>query len=182
MSIGTAATRHIEFQVMKDKNGATFGEGVFIDKRLPNAKSETENESESDSTSPFWLKVQFDCLVINANRAVMGGNVTGSSLQQYVGKRLLLVVQDGDAFTPQERDKLTFGVYTQTVRGWVPSDSERPDEIGVPVYWIAQDSERPDEVAVSSYKNETKSCDSLPISTFSFMNASLGNGSIEVRP
>lgn len=181
ISTGVGPTRHIEFHASKDKNGNTIGETIFRDRSTSDTKSGGEDQSPMDSSSLFWLKAQFDCLVIDGNRAVMGGSVTESN-SRLIGHRLLLVVQDGDASTPRERDKLTFGIYRPAGKDWVAIDSERPDDDAPPVQWIAQDSEREDDEPVSSQKSDVTRCDSFPISVFSFISANLGRGSIEVKP
>jgi hypothetical protein len=176
-------TRYIEFHAKINKNGSTTGEIVFLDRpSVSDPKTESAAHLLTDSSPALFVKAEFDCLVINGNRAVMCGSVTESSLDRYIGQRLLLVVQDGDGFKPQELDKLTFGIYRQTTKLWLASDSEGPAEEGGPVEWIAQDAERPDDEPVSSQKNEVIGCQSFPISSFSFINANLGRGSIEVRP
>ncbi len=181
ISTGVGPTRHIEFKASRDRNGYTIGETVFRDRPESDTKSEVADRS-ADSSSTFWLKAQFDCLVISGNRAVMGGSVTESNSQSYIGQRLLMVVEDGDGFKPQERDKLTFGIYQQAARDWLPSDSERAVEEGWAAEWVARDSERDDDDPVSPRKSEVKRCDSFPISAFSFINENLGRGSIQVRP
>ncbi|MFN2498977.1 MAG: hypothetical protein ABR557_07835 [Pyrinomonadaceae bacterium] len=101
---------------------------------------------------------------------------------QYITRRVLLVVQDGDALNPPGRDKLTFGIYRQIEKSWLPMDSERPDNEGGPVAWVAQDAERSEDEPVMSPKTELLGCQSFPISAaFSFIDAKHGRGSIKVR-
>ena len=176
-------TRYIEFYAKVEQNGSTTGETIFQDRpSASDQKAESGDRSATDSSSAFFAKAQFDCLFVNGNRAVMSGSVTESSSAQHIGRRLLLVVQDGDGFNPPGKDKLTFGIYRQTAKGWLPIDSERPDEQNGAGAWIAQDSERPDDEPVLSPKSGTIGCQSFPISSFSFIDARHGQGSIKVRP
>jgi hypothetical protein len=176
-------TRYIKFYSRIEKNGRTTGETIIQDRpSAPDQNGDSGDRPWNDSSPPFFAKAEFDCLSVNGNRAVMSGSVTESNSAQYIGRRLLLVVQDGDDFNPPRKDRLTFGIYRQTAKVWLPSDSERPAENGGPVEWIIQDSERPDDEPVSSQKNEVIGCQTFPISSFSFINANLGHGSIEIRP
>lgn len=183
ISTDDGPTRYVEFYARIEKNGSTTGETIFQDRpSASDQKTDSGDRSSTDSSPAFFAKAEFDCLSVNGNRAVMSGSVTESSSAQHIGRRLLLVVQDGDNFNPPRKDKLTFGIYRQTAKGWLPVDSERPDEQGQPVRWIAQDAERPDDEPVLSPKSEVIGCQSFPISSFSFIDAKHGRGSIKVRP
>jgi hypothetical protein len=176
-------TKYIEFYAKIEKNGSTTGETIFQDRPSgTDQKADGGDRSSTDSSPAFFAKAEFDCLSVNGKRAVMSGSVTESSSAQYIGRRLLLFVQDGDGFNPPRKDRLTFGIYRQTARGWLAVDSERPDEQGGPVAWIAQDSERPEDEPVLSPKSEMIGCHSFPISSFSFIDAKHGRGSIKVNP
>jgi hypothetical protein len=182
ISTNDGSTRYVEFFARIEKNGSTTGETIIQDRlSASDQKADSSDRPSTDSSPPFFARAEFDCLSVNGNRAVMSGSVTESSSAQYLGRRLLLVVQDGDDFNPPRKDRLTFGIYRQTAKGWLPVDSERPDEQH-PVRWIAQDSERPDDEPVLSPKSEVIGCQSFPISSFSFIDAKHGRGTIKVRP
>lgn len=122
-------------------------------------------------------------MVVRGTRAVMSGTISESSSEKYVGQRVLLVVQDGGKDSKlSSTDKLTWGLYQQLPRTWVPSDSEVENDTGVGTGWIASDSERDDDIGLMPNKNETVGCQSFPLSSFSLVKVKNGDGEIEVRP
>jgi hypothetical protein len=175
-------TMYIEFHAKLEKDGSTIGETILQDRSSSDKKADGDDRSSTSSSPGFFAKAQFDCLFVKENRAVMSGSVSESSSSQYIGRRLLLVVQDGDGFNPPGKDRLTFGIYRQTAKSWIPTDSERPDEQSGAASWVAQDSERPDDEPVLPTKSETIGCHSFPISSFSFIDAKQGHGDIKIRP
>ena len=57
----------------------------------------------------------------------MSGSIVQSSIESYMGRRLLGVAQDnGGTENPLKHDRLTYGVYPVVARNWVVADSERP--------------------------------------------------------
>lgn len=177
-------TKTITFSAIATKEGRVFGQAVLQDDAAPVIKtSETSSDTAAPAT-PFFLKAEFDCLVVKKNKAVMSGNVTESSVPYYVGRRFLVVVEDnGHGPTDLLRDKLTWGLYRPTTKNWLPSDSERTEEESSgPVAWLATDSERPEDEGVVTNKNEVVGCQTFPLSSFSFVDASHGRGSVQVRP
>lgn len=172
--------RSIEFSATSDANGKTSGEVMFRDTEP--VKTQSEQNSTEEAAMPFFLKAEFDCLTVQDNRAVMVGNVTESSVAQYVGRRFLLVAQDsGD--DPKAKDRLTWGLYRPSKKAWLALDSERSsDEEPAPGAWVATDSERPDEPGISSNKEELIGCQTFPVSSFSFVDTKHGRGSVQVRP
>jgi hypothetical protein len=144
------------------------------------ASNSSESASGSGSAPPFYAKAVCDCLMIKGVEAVLSGTITEASLENYVGRRVLLVVQDGDSLTPPLRDKLTFGFYKTITKNWLATDGERADDGPAPA-WVATDAERPDDVGTLSQKSEQVTCESFPISAHSFIGSKQGRGKIEVR-
>ena len=171
--------QEITFQAASASNGATSGEITFRELGKPVEAKRAEAPSETEDQSPFFAKATCDCLTVKGIEAALSGIITESSRESYVGRRVLLVVQDGDAITPPLRDKLTFGFYRNTTRGWVATDSERPEESSSPS-WIATDAERTDDPGVTSTNSEQVTCQTFPISSHSFIGKQ-GKGTIEVH-
>jgi hypothetical protein len=162
-----------------------FGQAVLQDDATPLTPASASSSETAEPATPFFMKAEFDCLVVKKNKAVMSGNVTESSVERYVGRRFLLVAEDnGHGPTDLLRDKLTWGLYRTTTKNWLPSDSERTDEesFSGPVAWLATDSERPELEGVASNKNEIVGCQTFPLSSFSFVDVGQGRGSVQVRP
>jgi hypothetical protein len=111
----------------------------------------------------------------------LSGIVTESSRKSYIGRRMLLVVLDGDSVSPPLRDKLTFGFYRTAAKDWIATDMERPEE-GIAPTWVAMDLERPEDVGILSQKSEEVTCQSFPISSYYFIKAKLGKGNVRVNP
>lgn len=182
VSIDNGRKSYIEFNVRTERDGSITGESTFRDREPVSDPKLNGAPTISESPAPFYMKAEFDCLTVKDNKAVMSGTVTESSSERYVGKRMLLVVQDnGDGTKSAARDKLTWGVYTPTARWWFPTDSERPDDEGVSK-WTATDAERPDDEGVPSQKSEEIGCQTYPLSSYSFIDAKHGSGNIQVRP
>jgi hypothetical protein len=177
--------RQVEFAARLLENGSTMGQMTFrtpSPSTKPSAGSEIAPASEP-SSSAFYFKAALDCMVVRGNRAVMGGAVTESSTESYVGRRVLLVVQDGgETTTTQSNDKLTWGVYSPQVRTWAASDAEVENDMGTGATWLATDAERDDDPGLNSDQSEFKGCGSFPTSAFSLFKVKSGDGDIHVRP
>lgn len=179
ISMENGQSRDIKFNARQASDGNTSGEITFQDSATD--KKSTANNSASEAALPFYARANCDCLMIKGIEAVLSGTITEASQETYVGRRVLLVVQDGDSLTPPLRDKLTFGFYRNPKKGWLATDAERPDEQGPPPTWVATDAERSDDTGVMSQKNEEITCESFPISSHSFIGSKVGKGKIEVH-
>lgn len=182
ISMSDEPTKTIDFNARLERDGSTAGEMAFQDTPRPSDSKAGAEESSEDATRPFFLKANFDCLTISGNSAVMSGNVTQASQEKYLGRRVLLVVQDnGHGADPAKRDKLTWGLYrAPATDAPLTSDFERPDDLAG-ITWLATDAERADDTGTSSQKNEEIGCHSFPLSAFSFIDTKQGSGRIQVR-
>lgn len=170
-------TRYIEFDA-RMQGTETKGTMTFSDPSAVVGETDSANV-----TTGGVVTAKFDCLKIEGNRAVMGGEVTESNLAALIGRRVLLVVEDnGEGINAPSTDRLTWGIYESTTPGWTPVDAERPDDIGATLTWIAKDAERPDDVGIPSNKSPIVSCSSFPLSSYSFVNVPHGSGNIQVKP
>ena len=179
ISVSNKISQEIIFHASSAGDGTTTGEITFRDiaKASP-PKAVTDQQPGEDGA--FYAKAKCDCLKIDGVEAVLSGTVTESNRESYVGRRVLLVIQDGDSLTPPLRDKLTWGFYKSTAKSWVATDSERPEE-GPAATWVATDAERPDDSGKVSQKSDEVNCESFPISSHSFVDAKSGRGKIEIR-
>lgn len=181
ISMENGQSRDIKFDARVAGDGSTTGEITFRDAgAVVTDPKATVNVEASEALSPFYAKAACDCLVVNGIEAVLSGTVTESSRRNYIGRRVLLVVEDGDSLTPPLRDKLTFGFYRTIAKGGLATDGERPEEQGPAPTWVATDSERPDDTGILSQKSEEITCESFPISSYSFISAKQGKGKIQV--
>lgn len=175
-------TRSIEFSVRLAGDGTTTGEVIFHDVASGAASGNARNDDSA--TKPFSLKAELDCLVIKGNKAVMSGTVSESSIEKYIGSRLLLAAHDNNNETNRSgKDRLTWGIYRSITKDWLPKDSERSDEQDIAIAWIAKDAERPEDEGVFTDKSEPLvGCRTFPFSSFSFVDPKHGHGNIQVRP
>lgn len=181
LSIENGHSRDIRFDARVTRDGTTTGEITFSDAGAVVTDPKATGDGEaSEALPPFYAKAVCDCLVVKGIEAVLSGTVTESSRKNFIGRRVVLVVQDGDSLTPPLRDKLTFGFYRTIAKGWVATDGERPEEQGPAPTWVATDAERPDDTGVLSHKSEEVTCESFPISSHSFIGAKQGKGKIQV--
>jgi hypothetical protein len=127
----------------------------------------------------FFIKAVFDDLVVNKNQAVMSGIVRDSSVPHLIGLRVLLTVEDNGDGT---RDLLTWGVYKEIVRNWIPSDAEWKEDPGVGLTWWATDAERRDDVGYKMPRDESITTQTFPLASYAFADIAKGAGDIVVRP
>jgi len=181
-SAGDGVTRYVKFNAKVNPDGTSKGEMTFVDPAAP-AETDTDNPEGSSTTPPgVSLRVEFDCLVVDGNKAVMSGVIVESSFPNSIGQRVLLTVEDNDEGRPAPApDRLAWGVYKKAPGGWVPSDAERENDPPVPA-WVAKDFEREDDIGYSSDRSTAISCQSFPLSSYAFLDVEHGGGNVQVKP
>ena len=178
-------TRTVVFRAAMNRDGSASGEMTFSGPAVfPDQDVDGTGEAGfSGRLSDFRIEAKFDCLVVEKNRAVMSGVTTASTVGEYIGLRVLLVVEDnGDGTNPRTPDKLTWGIYKPPATGWVPTDAERRDDDGALLRWTATDAEREDDRGIRSHRDPVIGCQSFPLSSYSFVDIEAGNGDLQVRP
>jgi len=108
------------------------------------------------------VRVDVDCMRVERNRAVIGGQVRDRTSRSYVGRRMLLTVEDNAEAEKPAPDRYTFGFYRSTLPTWVPSDAELKFDSGPGLTWIATDAERDDDKGISSQPRESGQCEGFP--------------------
>jgi hypothetical protein len=181
VSAGDGVTRSIHFKAKIHKDAAEGGMTFSAPSAPPQGDPDNPEASASSSTG-LSMDVEFDCLKVDGNRAVMGGVIVDSSLRSSIGQRILLTVEDNGEGSKALPDRLTWGVYSDQRKSWIPSDAEREDDRGASLTWIATDAERPDDVGVPSNPSPVVRCDSFPLASYSFVDIAHGDGNIQVKP
>lgn len=184
-SSGDRLTKYIEFNAATNSDGSTTGEMTFSGAaEIPDQDVEGTGRADFSGSLPnLHIEAKFDSLLVKRNMAVMSGTVTGSNLEGYIGQRVLLVVEDnGDGIKDRLQDTLTWGLYKPAAQEWIPADAELADDNGARLSWIATDAEREDDKGVPSNQSKVTSCQSFPLSSFSFVDAEQSSGNIQVRP
>lgn len=180
-SLGDRYTKYVEFDAQALPRGGATGQ-MFLSDEAPLTFQDTDGEGTPERTyEGFYLSASFDQMVVVGNQAVMSGDVRDSSIPDLIGQRVLLTVEDnGD--NPREPDKLTWGIYRNLKRDWIPSDEEWKEDPGVGLRWWATDAERKDDVGYAMPKDESVALQSFPFAAYLFVDTEDGVGDIFVRP
>ena len=176
-------TRNVEFNAQASGSGATGEIKFSAPLSIPNQDVDEDGTGDLQlSMTTVSLRIDVDCLRVDGNRASLGGVVTDSSVSGYVGRRMLLTVEDGGEGANAPHDRYTWGQYRSTSGSWTATDAELVFDPGVGLTWIATDAERTDDAGVSSVHSTTVDCNSFPLSSYALEDLPLGSGNIQVRP
>jgi len=174
--------RTIEFNATGLSAGRASGDLALTGPlALPDQDVDGAGDPEIKETT-LSLRVAVDCMKVERNRAVLGGQIRDSNVQSYVGRRMLLTVEDNAEAEKTEPDRYTFGLYRSTLPTWVPSDAELKFDEGAGMTWIATDAERDDDKGISSQPREQGDCEGFPLSSYELEDLAKENGDIQVKP
>jgi hypothetical protein len=178
-------TKSVEFNASSDERGTATGQMTFKDEAgLAEQDVDGTGGETTDSKSEFYITASIDSLKIENNRAVLGGTITASSNESYVGRWVQMVVEDnGDG--REVADKLSWCFCKPEEGGWVPADAEVKEDEGAWYKWWATDAEVKDDAGVQSTNiipGNKKSCDTFPLSAYEFAEVMSGEGQIQVQP
>lgn len=180
-SLGDRYTKYVEFDARRLADGSATGHMFFSDEAGITYQDVDGTDDPPETYPGFYIRANFDGLVVNGNRAVMSGTVNDSNIRDLIGQRMLLTVEDnGDNF--REPDKLTWGTYRPVNRQWTPSDAELERDPGVGLTWVATDAELESDPGVRMPKDETIGTQTFPFSAYAFVDTEDGVGDILVRP
>ncbi len=187
-------TKTIEFKAVAEGEGAASGEMVFSGPvEIPDQDVDGTGEVIfSGRLEDLQINAKFDGMVVERNRAVMSGTVTGSNVGDYIGQRVLLVVADGYVREVPEgeekpegeerpQDTLTWGLYKQVKQDWIPTDAELEYDEGARLTWWATDAEREDDKGIPSHPSREITAQTFPLSSHDF-ELKYAEGEILVEP
>jgi len=175
--------RDVEFNARMSGSGATGEIKFSAPFSIPNQDVDEDGTGDLElSMTTVSLRIEVDCLRVDGNRAAIGGVVSDSSVSGYVGRRMLLTVEDGGEGSKAAPDRYTWGQYRSTAGSWTASDAELVFDPGVGLTWIATDAERTDDAGISSVHSTTVDCNSFPLSSYALEELPQGSGNIQVRP
>jgi hypothetical protein len=130
--------------------------------------------------------VNVDCLRIAGKRAAIGGIVTDSSNENYIGRRGLLVVEDnGEGGKAEAPDRFTWGLYGNSGIEWVATDAELVFDSGAGLTWFATDAERNDDIGRPSHSSSEVTCESFSLAAYGdndLTDIPKGSGNLQVKP
>lgn len=172
-----------EFNARLQNNGSTQGEITVIgDVDLADQDVDGEGNGSGAGVVDLSLTARVDCLVLNGNRATFSGEVTQSNIGAYVGRIVLMVVEDGGEGKNAAPDSFTWGFYGSPSLTWIPSDAELVSDPGVGLFWIATDAEREDDVGIPSNASTIVDCHKFPAVSYVLDPLPHGAGNIQVKP
>jgi hypothetical protein len=175
-------TRNIEFNARVNPDGTTSGDLKFTAKiSVPDQDVDGEGTGDGVTETTLSLRIEIDCLEVNDNRAVLSGLVKESSINSYVGQRMLLTVEDGGEGANAPPDRYTWGADRSTTATWVATDAELEFDPGVGLTWTATDAERPDDAGVPSHTSAEVGCHTFPLTSYALEELPQGSGNIQVR-
>lgn len=121
-------TRAIELDVHQvSSSGRASGEMTFNGiTRLYEQDVDGEGVIGRHGAADVTMRVELDCLRLAGHKAVASGRVASASISSYVGRRVVLAIEDG------ETDRFTWHFYRPTEIAWPVSDAEREDDVPVP--------------------------------------------------
>lgn len=176
----------VEFRAFVEKDGSTTGSMIFSGpETIPDQNVDGDDNKEfSGRLSSLDMEVDLDTLVVEKNKAVMSGTVRSCNVYEYVGRRVLLTVEDnGDGTSTRSLDKFTWGFYRTIERRWTPTDAERKEDDGAYLRWWATDAERKDDVGYEMPRqNDKVDTRTFPTLAYSLINIEYGDGGLTVRP
>jgi hypothetical protein len=133
------------------------------------------------------MAAEFDCLVIVGNRAAMSGRIVSATVEDYLDRQAVLIVEDNDEGRKAPAlDMFTWGVYPTTALRWTPSDAELESDPGSGTSWVATDGERGDDAGVlvtfSIPSPPPPDCTTFPLSSYALVEIDHGGGNVQVKP
>jgi hypothetical protein len=179
-SLEDGYTKYVEFDARTKEGGGATGQMFFSDEAEVIGLDVDGTGDPPETHRGFYLKADFDGLVVIKNQAVMSGTVSDSSIAVLIGQRVLLTVED-NADNEREPDKLTWGIYMPAGR-WETSDAELEKDPGVGLTWETSDAERRDDIPVRMPRDNTIGTQTFPFSAYAFVDLKNWSGDIRVQP
>lgn len=175
-------TRAIEFNATGTSGGRASGD-ILLSEPVVLTGQDVDGDGIGDPEirETVSLRIAVDCLKVERNRAVLGGLVRESSAG-YVGRRMLLTVEDNAETERREPDRYSFGLYRSTAPTWVPTDAELHFDEGAGMEWVATDAERDDDKGISSRPRPEVDCEAFPLTSFDLEDLSADDGDVQIRP
>lgn len=175
--------RDVEFHAMIHPNGSASGEIKFSGPlSIPDQDVDGDGTGDVVPETTVSLRVDVDCVNVVGNRAAIAGKVKDSNVGVYVGRQIILTVEDGGEGNNADPDRFTWGQYNPMAATWIASDAELEVDPGVGLIWFASDFEREDDVPVLSTPATGIDCRSFPLGSYSLVDLPQGTGNIQVKP
>jgi hypothetical protein len=177
---GDKYLKYVEFDARALDNGGATGYIKLTDEAVIVLRDVDGDGSPEEKFAGYYLTADVDGLVVTENKAVLSATIRDASRQEFIGQRVLLTVKDGEPV--REPDELTWGMYREIRRDWVPSDAEWKEDPGVGLRWWARDAERRDDVGYEMPRDERIGTTTFPFAAYGFVLTDSAAGDIRVTP
>jgi hypothetical protein len=137
--LGDEVVRSVVFSAEAQADGSAYGQIEFTDPN-PLADQDVDGTGDSElapSKSGVHVVAEVDCVAAAGDVAVVGGHVTKAEPARYVGKQVLLFVEDSD----RAKGRFTWGFYEPTARVYCdqfPMGAYAPDPVFGGAFKVAQ--------------------------------------------
>lgn len=173
----------VQFDARRHTNGNVQGQITLAGSvELSGDDVDGEGTTSSGGTTSITLTAAVDCVNVSGNRAAISGVVAQSSVPAYLGRRVLLAVEDGGEGSKSSPDRYTWGFYGHSPGGWVATDGELTVDPGAGLTWVATDAERDDDTGIPSHPGSIVNCQTFPATAYALEDLAKGAGNIQVRP
>lgn len=179
-SLEDGRTKYVEFDARTQEGGGATGQMFFSDEAEFSEQDVDGTGDPRETHRGFYLRAEFDGLLVVNNQAVMSGTVRDSSIAGLIGQRVLLTAED-NRNDPEEPDRLTWGIYARAERGWTTSDAELERDEGVGMRWLATDAERRDDEGFEMPAVESVGTQTFPLAAYTFVDLERWSGDIRVQ-
>lgn len=181
-SFEDGAAKTLEFDARGQGDGSAIGQMYLTDEATLVYRDVDGAGDPTGKYAGYYIKADFDGLVINKNQAVMSGIISDSNVREIIGKRVLLTVEDNGDNT-RIPDRVTWGIYNPVTRDWIPTDAERKDDDGASLKWWAKDAERErEDVGYAMPRDESTTTNSFAMASYAFVSPASESGDIRVTP
>jgi len=159
-------------------NGTASGEILFEGPlAIPDQDVDGDGSGDKVGEKSLSLRIDVQCGQVEGNRATIGGVVRDSNVGDYIGRGMLLTVEDGE-----KADAFTWGQYRPTAPTWLASDGELERDPGVGMTWFATDFERKDDAGIPAGGVPANvDCRSFPLGSYELEELAQGAGDIQVK-
>lgn len=147
---------------------------------IPNQDVDGDGGGDVIKETSATLYAAVDCGRVDGNRAVMSGIVKDSDIRSFIGRRIILAVEDGG----EKPDGYTWGQYFPNGANWLPADAELKEDPGTGTSWLATDAEvRDDKGIMETVEPEPVAidCQSFLASSYALDSIVRGSGDIVIR-
>src|SRR6185369_12687823 len=85
-------SKYLEFNATSTERGGATGYMIFTDDTKV-VVWDPDGNPPKDEGVPFTMKADFDAMTIEKNRALMSGVISDSSVREYIGRWVQLVIE-----------------------------------------------------------------------------------------